>query len=97
MMERGVGALVITRDGEPVGIFTDRDAVKAYATGIGPEEEVKKVATMNVITVDEDTEPYAAVQLMSTKKFRHLPVKDKNGNIIGMFSLSDIAKYLGDY
>ncbi|MCG2909924.1 MAG: CBS domain-containing protein, partial [Stygiolobus sp.] len=39
---------------------------------------------------------FIAIEIMTRHKIRHLPVKDKEGNIIGMFAITDISKVLHD-
>ena len=96
MMERGYGSVLVSEGGEPKGIFTDRDAVKAIAMGLSPSDPVRLAATMgNLIAVDEDTDVFKAAEIMSKNKIRHLPVKNKDGVIIGMFSITDLPKALG--
>ena len=96
MMERGYGSVLISEGGEPKGIFTDRDAVKAIAMGLSPSDPVRLAATMgNLIVVDEDTDVFQAAEIMSKNKIRHLPVKNKEGVIVGMFSITDLPKALG--
>jgi FOG: CBS domain len=46
LMERGFGSVLVAVNGEPKGIFTDRDALKALAMGLGPNDPVRLVATM---------------------------------------------------
>lgn len=97
MMERGVGSVIVSENGEPKGIFTDRDAVKAFSLGLSPTDEVRLAATMgNLITIDEDTDVFVAIDIMTKNKIRHLPVKDKEGKIVGMFAITDISKVLHD-
>jgi len=97
MVERGVGSVIVSEGGEPKGIFTDRDAVRAFSMGLSPNDEVRLASTMgNLITVDEDTDVFVAIDLMTKKKIRHLPVKNKEGYIVGMFSITDISKALHD-
>jgi CBS domain-containing protein len=95
LMERGFGSVMVAVDGEPKGIFTDRDALKALAMGLGPNDPVRLAATMgNLITVDEDEDVFTAAEIMAKNKIRHLPVKNKEGQIIGMFSITDLPKAL---
>ncbi|BFH73879.1 CBS domain-containing protein [Sulfurisphaera javensis] len=97
MIEKGVGSVIITENGEPKGIFTDRDAVKALSMGLSPNDQVRLASTLgNLITVDEDTDVFVAIDIMTKNKIRHLPVKDKEGNIIGMFAITDVSKALHD-
>ncbi|MEW9491512.1 MAG: CBS domain-containing protein, partial [Candidatus Aramenus sulfurataquae] len=46
MVERGVGSVLVTEQGQPKGIFTDRDAIKAFAMGLSPSDEVRLASTM---------------------------------------------------
>jgi CBS domain-containing protein len=95
LLERGFGSVLVAVNGEPKGIFTDRDALKALAMGLGPNDPVRLVATMgNLITVDEDVDVFTAAEIMTKNKIRHLPVKNKQGQIIGMFSITDLPKAL---
>ncbi|MBW9140155.1 MAG: CBS domain-containing protein [Candidatus Aramenus sp.] len=97
MVERGVGSVLVTEQGQPKGIFTDRDAVKAFATGLSPSDEVRLASTMDhleVIHMDDDV--LKAIEIMTKRKIRHLPVKDDEGNIIGMLSILDASKAMSD-
>jgi len=97
MIERKVGSVIVTRNGEPIGIFTDRDAVRAISMGLDPNDEVKLASTIgNLITIDEDADVLEAVKIMAEHKIRHLPVRDKSGRIVGMFAITDITKALFD-
>ncbi|WP_338601950.1 CBS domain-containing protein [Sulfolobus tengchongensis] len=96
MLERGVGSVIVTEQGTPKGIFTDRDAVKAIAMGLSSTDEVRLASTMgNLVVVDENTDVFEALKIMASNKIRHLPVKDKNGNIIGMFAITDVHRVYG--
>ncbi|BBG22962.1 CBS domain-containing protein [Sulfuracidifex tepidarius] len=95
MMERGVGSIIVTEDGVPKGIFTDRDATRAMSLGLSPNDEVRLASSLgNLLTANEDMEVFEAVAMMSKNKIRHLPVKNREGEIIGMFAITDIAKVL---
>ncbi|MBP1357859.1 MAG: CBS domain-containing protein [Sulfolobus sp.] len=97
MMEKGVGSVIVSENGEPKGIFTDRDAVKAFSMGLNPNDAVRLASTMgNLIAVDEDTDVFQAIDIMTKNKIRHLPVRNKEGRIIGMFAITDISKALHD-
>ncbi|MUM64359.1 CBS domain-containing protein [Acidianus infernus] len=97
MLERGIGSVLVTENGVPKGIFTDRDAVKAIASGFSPSDEVRVAATMgNLIVVDLNTDIVDAVSIMTKNKIRHLPVKDSEGNIVGILSIVDVSKAIQD-
>ncbi|MEW9492101.1 MAG: CBS domain-containing protein, partial [Candidatus Aramenus sulfurataquae] len=87
----------VTEQGQPKGIFTDRDAIKAFAMGLSPSDEVRLASTMEhleVIHMDDDV--LKAIDIMTKRKIRHLPVKDDEGNIIGMLSILDASKAMSD-
>lgn len=94
MLERGVGSVIVSKGGVPKGIFTDRDAVKAISMGLSSSDPVILASTTNIIAIDEETDIYDALKIMADNKIRHLPVKNKEGNIIGMFAITDVHKAL---
>lgn len=80
----GLGALV--------GVVTDRDIViQAVAKGHGPETALQECMSLQPDTVPKDLPLGEALHLMNTHQVRRLPVVE-NGRLIGMVSLSDIAK-----
>ncbi|ABP95631.1 MULTISPECIES: CBS domain-containing protein [Metallosphaera] len=95
MLEKGVGSVIVTDNGEPKGIFTDRDAVRAIANGASAMDELRTVATMHdLVTVNEEVDIIQAAKLMAEKKIRHLPVTNSNGEIVGMISVTDLSAEL---
>ena len=75
-----------------VGVITDRDIViQAIAKGHGPETAIKECMSVQPDTVAKDLPIAQALHLMNTRQIRRVPVME-NGRLIGMVSLSDIAK-----
>ena len=89
MHERRVGAIVV-QDGERlVGIVTERDILRAVATGaIGGS--VADVMTHGPDTIGPDESAGQAAALMIHGGFRHLPVVDGNA-VVGMLSIRDLV------
>lgn len=86
MVERDVGSvLVVDRAGRLVGIFTERDLLRHYLEAQSKflYLTVDQVMTSPVITVSPTTTLDAALDLMTTKNIRHLPVVDKEGKVVG--------------
>ncbi|HUL39454.1 MAG TPA: CBS domain-containing protein [Methanomassiliicoccales archaeon] len=86
MVEKDVGSvLVVDRSGKLVGIFTERDLLRRYLESQSKflYLTVDKVMTSPVITVSPTTTLDAALDLMTAKKIRHLPVVDKDGKVVG--------------
>lgn len=93
MAANDIGALPIVEDGRLVGIVTDRDLVlRVLAERRDPRSvRVGDVATTRGIeTVTPDTELADARAMMAEKRIRRLPVV-KDGTLIGMVSLGDVA------
>lgn len=93
-----VGMVVVSENGRPVGIVTDRDIViRGVAEGADPTLfSVNRLMTTQVVTCREDESLEDAVDLMQAKQVRRLVVLDVGGQPAGVVSLSDIAQRAGD-
>jgi len=92
MMERGVGSAVVLTAGKPTGVITDRDALRAIAQGLNPEEvTVGQFVNRKLSQVKPEVEMVEAARLMREKGFRHLVVVDSAGDLIGVFSMRDLV------
>jgi CBS domain-containing protein len=91
MHGRGVGAVLVLEEGRLVGILTERDMLRAVATGHEPNEPVAEWMTHHPETIESsDTTEHAGV-LMIHGGFRHLPVVDE-GELVGILSLRDLMR-----
>ncbi len=91
MMERGVGSAVVTKDGQPSGIVTDRDTLKAVAQDMDGNVTVGSLLTRKLTTANESLDLLDAARVMRDKGFRHLVVVDDDGNLVGVFSMRDLV------
>jgi CBS domain-containing protein len=90
MHERRVGAVVVLDDDRLVGIVTERDILRAVATGaIG--ESVADAMTHGPDTIGPDERAGQAAALMIHGGFRHLPVVDGD-TVVGMLSIRDLVR-----
>jgi CBS domain-containing protein len=92
MMNEDVGALVVVdTDMRPVGMLTDRDiVVSAMAEGVNPDEAtVEQVMTKDLITVDEETDIFEMLSILSENSIRRLPVI-RGGKLKGIVSVDDL-------
>ena len=92
MAEKNVAAIVvISDDGKLSGIVTERDLTqRVLAKGLDPV----KTTIGDIMTKDPDTlspgdSALDALELMSVRKYRHLPVVE-NGEVVGMVSIRDL-------
>jgi CBS domain-containing protein len=90
MHERRVGAVVVTEGERLVGIVTERDVLRAVATG-AIDGTVADAMTHGPDTVGPDESAGHAAALMIHGGFRHLPVVD-GGDVVGMLSIRDLVR-----
>ena len=94
LAERRIGALPVVRDGEVVGIMSERDVINCLARD-GAEIldwPVGRVRTAPVITIEPSISALAALSQMTRRRFRHLPVVEDN-RLIGFVSIGDLVAY----
>lgn len=92
MAARDVGALVVTEQGEVVGIVSERDYARKLAlTGkISRETPVRDIMSDQVDCVGSQQTLDGCMALMSQKRVRHLPVLE-NGQLAGIISIGDVV------
>ena len=91
MMEHGIGALPVLRNGELVGIFSERDVMnRVVAAGRTPGTTmISEVMTANPRGVDADESVEECLFLMKEFGFRHLPIVSGK-ELKGLVSLRDL-------
>ena len=91
MVTYNVGAIPVLREGELVGIFSERDIMKrVVAEGRDPARtRVSEVMTAAPLTVDMRESIEHCMVLMKEHGFRHLPICDGK-KLKGIVSLRDI-------
>lgn len=98
LAEYKIGALVVLDGDKLVGVFSERDyareiILKGKSSKTTP---ISEVMSSNVVTtVPNDTVEHA-MNLMSDKHIRHLPVLE-GGKVIGMLSIGDLVKETIEY
>jgi CBS domain-containing protein len=94
LKERGIGALVVTGATAPlVGMFSERDVVRALATS-GEQALEQKVADLmsgDVVTCTSATDLNDLMTTMTERRFRHVPVVEDE-RLIGLVSIGDVVK-----
>jgi CBS domain-containing protein len=93
MQELDVGALPVCDGERLLGMLTDRDiTVRGIADGLNPDQAcVSDIMSPEVQTCAADQDADDAKRLMGTHQLRRLPVVDKNGRLVGIVSLGDLA------
>jgi CBS domain-containing protein len=93
MAEHEVGALVVTEEGEVVGLVSERDyARKLVLKGrFSKDTPVREIMTQAVVCVSSKQTIEGCMALMTEKRVRHLPVIE-NGQLAGLISIGDVVK-----
>jgi CBS domain-containing protein len=91
MTRANVGGVLVIDNDKLLGIITERDLMtKVLAKAMNPSSTtVSEVMTPNPTTVAPNTKVTDAVVMMIERGFRHLPVINEAGKILGVFSARD--------
>jgi len=91
MAQYRIGSTVVMDGTRLVGIFTERDTVRAISQSHdAPAHEVSSWMTQEPMTVGPEDEVETALNTMLEHGFRHLPVVEA-GEVIGIVSIRDLA------
>jgi CBS domain-containing protein len=86
-----VGSTMVMEGTRLVGIFTERDTVRAIShSHDAPAHEVSSWMTRDPMFVGPDVETEVALRIMLDNGFRHLPVMEE-GEVVGLVSIRDLA------
>ncbi len=90
-----IGALIVMDGKQLIGVFTERDALnKVLAGGLDPgNTKVSKVMTKDPYSVRPTTTVGDAMELITKRRFRHLPIVD-NGKVLAVVSSGDLIHWL---
>lgn len=93
--QKRIGAVVAFGDGgKLVGVLSERDIVRHVARHGEPalRMQVGEAMTRDVITIESTTSVDEAMQLMTDRRVRHLPVY-RNDRLVGVVSIGDLVKW----
>ena len=96
MSEKNYGAaVVISPDKKPLGIVTERDFMRRLLNvGLDPKTTpLSAIMTSDLKLARGDDDLLDWLRQMSNDRFRHLPVVDDNGTLIGIMSQGDFVSY----
>jgi CBS domain-containing protein len=93
MADKDIGALLVMEGDHLVGILSERDyARKVILVGKASKDTlVKEIMTSRLFTIHPDQTVEEAMELMTNKHVRHLPVM-ANDELLGMISIGDVVK-----
>ena len=93
MADKNVGALMVMKDGNLVGMLSERDyARKVALMGKTPvDTPVSDIMASPAVTVTLEQTLEGCMTIMTEKRMRHLPVVD-GGRVVGLLSIGDLVK-----
>jgi signal-transduction protein with cAMP-binding, CBS, and nucleotidyltransferase domain len=94
MADLKVGAILVLRNGELRGVFSERDLmVRVVLAGLHPASTpVSRVMSTEILTVPETASLEEAMERMHEHSCRHLPVM-REGRVIGFLSMRDLMNH----
>jgi len=97
MNELRIGAMLVMDGDQLIGIFTERDAItRVLGAGRNPADTIiSSVMTANPVCVSPSTSLDEAMNIVSNRRIRHLPVV-KDGKVLGVVSSGDLTQRLMD-
>jgi CBS domain-containing protein len=97
MSDHSIGAVLVMRGGELVGILSERDyARKVVLLGRSSSDTpVWQIMSSPVVTVPPSESLDDCMQIMTQRRIRHLPVTS-GGRVLGMLSIGDLVKAVID-
>ncbi len=93
MAERHVGALLVMHEGRLLGVVSERDYARKVVLKrrASHDTPVSDIMSAPAVTVAPETSVRQCMELMTQRRFRHLPVVD-GGRVVGMLSIGDLVK-----
>lgn len=97
MLDERVGSVLVYRDGDPAGIVTESDLIRAgYRTG-RPFAEIDATSAMSrsLVTIPGDRTLRRATERMAEEGVKKLPVTD-GLELVGIVTLTDVVYHFSD-
>ena len=95
MLDRRVGAVAVLDENQRVaGIFTERDVLRRLSASgrDAAQTPIREVMTTPVEMATLDTTPGQALATMVERHYRHLPIVDDDGRLLGMLSIRNVLQ-----
>lgn len=97
MRQRKVGAVLVTKQSQMTGIFTERDALHLMAQGLALNEPISRRMKRSVVLARRDDNVATAIRKMAAGGHRRLPLVDANGHPVGMITAAGVLHFLAEH
>jgi len=95
MAEKHIGSIVVTEKGKPYGLFTERDLLHIIIKQRDLKKmKIKDYTSKPLIVITPNTSIFEAAKIMVDMHIRRLPVADKGGKLVGIFTSADLSTAL---
>lgn len=93
MVDRKIGSILATDNGNVVGIWTERDFLRnsLFDSFDINNDSVEKYMTKDLKSAPHNATLYSLLDIFLGKRFRHILIQ-KEGNFIGILSMGDVIK-----
>jgi CBS domain-containing protein len=93
MVENNVGSLLVTEDGEVVGIVTERDYLRRVTLeGRTEDAPVREIMSSPLVVAKAETSVDECMAMMTDRRIRHIPVVEDE-KVVGLVSIGDLVKF----
>lgn len=95
MVDANVGSLLVTSEGQVVGIVTERDYLRRVTLEDRDERTtaVREIMSSPLVVITPTTSLEECMALMTDRRIRHLPVAEQ-GVVTALVSIGDVVKYM---
>ncbi len=95
---RAACALVCSGGHELLGILTERDVLrKVVGENVDDSIPVEQLMTPTPRSLSQEDTLLKAIQLMTEGGYRHVPLTDKDGRLVGLISAHDVITYIAEH
>jgi diguanylate cyclase (GGDEF)-like protein len=94
MVEHKISAVPIIRDGEALGIITEKDILKLAERNVSLQDAVGDYISTSLISASLNTDLIDVVKIMNGQNIRRLVITDNAGRAINMITIRDVLKNL---
>jgi len=94
--KENIGSILVMKGAKLIGVLSERDIINKLAEPTAKLENLKAIDAMTpkpkTLTTEDTFE--TAMKLMNQEGFRHVPVTDKQGNVVSVFSIKEALDFI---